>query len=96
MAYTTAKGTEMAKKMFYAIANKAIVGSNWYAIAFESKKKRDDFCRHTEFVPCNAKNARKLPQIRMIRTYTETIFNENNMMQGVAIFTVTGEFLHIT
>ena len=81
--------------MFYAAANMAVCGYDYQGAAFETKSKRDQFCKFTGFHAVSAKEAKNLEQFDMMRRYPESIFNGCMRIKGIAAFTNKGEYIGI-
>ena len=81
--------------MFFAAKNNAIIGYAIDLVAFESKKKRNEFVKRTDFSSVTVKEAEKHGAYKDARNYPESIFNESRKMRGVVLFTYAGEFSRI-
>lgn len=81
---------------FAATGNMAAVGFKANLVAFESKKRRNEFVKNNaEYHEANVSEAKNYDQYETCRSYPESIFDLNKKTVGVALFYTNGEFSRI-
>lgn len=81
---------------FAATGNIAIVGYKANMVAFESKKRRNEFVkRNSDYHSISVKEASNYDQYETCRMYPEAVFGLNKRMEGVVLFDMNGNYSSI-
>lgn len=81
---------------FAATENLAVVGYQAYMVSFDSKKRRDMFCKgEPMYKAISAKDAKHYDQEPICRKYSESVYDLYGKLEGIALFTIGGDYCGI-
>lgn len=81
---------------FAATENLTVVGYQAYMVAFDSKKRRDTFCKNMPiYKAISSKDAKRYDQEPICRKYCESVYDLCGKLEGIVLFTKGGDYYGI-